>query len=121
MQVLTLRQLFGINALQTATELVIKKSDLADVGLTPTANNRAEQLFVAVLLKALENFQGTLTDENNSIVIDENNSLIEHDNRSLWELLDVVRWGVYVPEEATNKIRNEIIIHSFTHENQSLS
>ncbi|MBW4425941.1 MAG: hypothetical protein KME50_16190 [Nostoc desertorum CM1-VF14] len=120
MQVLTLSELFGINALQTATELIIRKADLMPVGLTPVVDNRSEQLFVAILLKALENFQGTLTDENNSNVVDENNSPIEHDNRSLWELLDIFKWDVYIPEEATNKIRNEIIIHSFTHANQPL-
>ncbi|MBG1240985.1 hypothetical protein [Nostoc sp. NZL] len=116
MQTLTLQQLFGVNAVQTADELIIKKSDLSAVGLTPTANNRAEQLVVAILLKALENFQGVLTDENNIPITDENNYPIEHDNRNLWELLEIFRWGPYIPEGMADRIRNQIIIHSFTHE-----
>jgi hypothetical protein len=46
----TLTQVFGSNATQTATELVISKADLTD--LTASANNSAESLFVAILLKA---------------------------------------------------------------------
>jgi hypothetical protein len=48
----TLTQVFGAGATQTATELVISKADLT--GLTATANNSAESLFVAILLKAKE-------------------------------------------------------------------
>ncbi|MBC1238712.1 hypothetical protein [Nostoc sp. 2RC] len=117
MQALTLQQLFGVNATQTATELIIKKNDLAAVGLTPHTNNRAEQLVVAVLLKALENFQGVITDENNIPITDENNFPIEYDNRNLWKLLEILRWGFYIPEGTTDRIRNEIIIHSYTREN----
>jgi hypothetical protein len=117
MQTLTLQELFGVNAVQTADELIIKKSDLSAVGLTPTANNRAEQLFVAILLKALENFQGLITDENNIPITDENNFPIEYDNRNIWELLEIFRWGTYFPEGTTDRIRNQIILHSYTHEN----
>lgn len=46
----TLQQIFGAGATQTATELVISKADLT--GLTATANNSAESLFVAIMLKA---------------------------------------------------------------------
>ncbi|NJL61826.1 MAG: hypothetical protein HC903_08330 [Methylacidiphilales bacterium] len=48
----TLVQVFGTNASQTATELIIKKSDLAAIGLVPTANNTAESLLVALILTA---------------------------------------------------------------------
>lgn len=48
----TLQQVFGANALQTATELVIAKSDLAALGLTPSATNTAESLMVGILLLA---------------------------------------------------------------------
>jgi hypothetical protein len=115
MLALTLAQLFGDSATQSATELIIKKADLVAVGLTATANNRAEQLIVALLLKALENFEGTLTDENGNKITDELNNPIPYDNRNLWELLEILRWGTYIPEGATDRIRNQIIIHSFTH------
>ncbi len=117
MQALTLTQLFGVNAVQTASELIIKKSDLSAVGLTPAANNRAEQLVVAILLKSLENFQGVITDENNIPITDENNFPIEYDNRYMWELLEIFRWNFYIPEETNDIIRHQIIIHSYTHEN----
>ncbi|MFN6484627.1 MULTISPECIES: hypothetical protein [unclassified Nostoc] len=48
----TLTQVFGANASQTSTDLVIKKSDLATVGLTASANNTAESMMVALLLLA---------------------------------------------------------------------
>jgi hypothetical protein len=117
MQTLTLQELFGVNAVQTVGELIIKKSDLSAVGMSPTANNRTQQLLVAILLKALENFQGLITDENNIPITDENNYPIEYENQNLWELLEIFRWGPYIPEGMTDRIRNQIIIHSYTHEN----
>lgn len=113
MQTLTLQQLFGESANQTATELVIKKSDLVAVGLTPQTSNRAEQLVTAIILYALRNFQGRLTDESNNIVTDENNYPIIYDNTSLWELLEILHWGIYIPDGYTDRIRNQIIIHSY--------
>ncbi|MBL1199899.1 MAG: hypothetical protein FWK04_12625 [Nostoc sp. GBBB01] len=114
MQVLTLQDLFGVNAVQTADELIIKKSDLSAVGLTPTANNRTEQLLVAILLKALSNFQGYLTDENGNILADENNASIGYDNRQLYELLEMFRWDAYAKQRNGNVYLTEtIVIHSY--------
>ncbi|RAM50387.1 MAG: hypothetical protein C6Y22_17480 [Hapalosiphonaceae cyanobacterium JJU2] len=48
----TLQQVFGANATQDANTITISKADLTPVGLTSSATNRAEQLFVAILLKA---------------------------------------------------------------------
>ncbi len=48
----TLTAIFGAGATQTATTLSIAKADLAAVGLTATATNSAESLFVALLLLA---------------------------------------------------------------------
>ena len=48
----TLTQVFGAGATQTSTTLTITKADLT--GLTASANNSAESLFVAILLKAKE-------------------------------------------------------------------
>lgn len=48
----SLIQVFGANATQTATQLVISKADLAEVGLTALATNTAESLFTALFLKS---------------------------------------------------------------------
>ncbi len=48
----TLADIFGAAATQTATTLTIAKADLTALGLTATATNTAESLFVALLLKA---------------------------------------------------------------------
>lgn len=45
-------QVFGSGASQTATTLTIDKADLATVGLTASATNTPESLFVAMLLIA---------------------------------------------------------------------
>ena len=114
MQALTLQELFGVNASQTATELVIRKADLVAIGLTPQTNNRAEQLIVAILLKALSSFQGYLTDENGNILTDENNAPIGYDNRHLYELLEVFRWDAYAKEKGDNVYLTEtIVIYSY--------
>lgn len=47
-----LKQVFGTGCNQTATDLVISKNDLVEVGLTPSASNTPEALIVALLLKA---------------------------------------------------------------------
>ncbi|MCC5599967.1 hypothetical protein [Nostoc favosum] len=119
MLALTLQDLFGVNAIQTADELIIKKSDLSVLGMTATTNNRAQQLVVAILLKALENFQGILTDENNTPITDENNIAIDYDNRNLWESLEMFQWRFYIPDSYTDRVRNEIIVHHY--ESHSLS
>ena len=48
----TLQQIFGANATQTATTLTISKADLAAVGLSASATNTAESLFVGIMLLA---------------------------------------------------------------------
>jgi hypothetical protein len=48
----TLQQVFGANASQTSTTLTISKADLAAAGLTASASNTAESLFVAIMLLA---------------------------------------------------------------------
>jgi hypothetical protein len=61
----TLEQCFGATASQTATDLIIKKSDLP--GLTAAANNTGSALIVALLLHWMNNLTETnrLTDETN--------------------------------------------------------
>ena len=114
MQALTLTQLFGDSASQTATELVIKKADLVAIGLTPQANNRAEQLMVAIVIKALSNFQGYLTDENGNVLADGNNALIGYDNRQLYELLEMFRWDAYIKQrDGSVYLTETIVINSY--------
>ncbi|YAF95169.1 MAG: hypothetical protein AB3A66_21735 [Nodularia sp. CChRGM 3473] len=48
----TIIQVFGTNAIQDANTITISKSDLTSVGLTAAANNNAEALFAAIMLKA---------------------------------------------------------------------
>ncbi|BAY78364.1 hypothetical protein NIES25_48380 [Nostoc linckia NIES-25] len=114
MQTLTLAQLFGVNAVQTADKLIIKKSDLSAFGLTPSENNRAEQLLVAVLLQALSNFQGYLVNESGNLLSDENGNIIGYDNRKLYELLEMFRWDAYVKKREQKVYLTEtIVIHSY--------
>lgn len=74
---------FGANASQTATLLRIKKSDLA--GLVPSANNSAQGLLVAILIKTL-----AYNSQRNSIY--------------------VYRWGAHI---SSNLLINQIIISLF--------
>lgn len=48
----TLQEVFGANAAQTSTTITISKADLASTGLTASANNNAEALMVALVMKA---------------------------------------------------------------------
>ena len=48
----TLIQVFGANATQNATDIILKKADLVAVGLSPSPTNSAESLFVAIALNA---------------------------------------------------------------------
>jgi hypothetical protein len=50
----TLTQIFGTGATQDSTTLTIQKSALASTGLTASANNNAESLLVAIVIKAQE-------------------------------------------------------------------
>ena len=63
----TLTAVFGANATQTSTDLVIKKSDLTDTGLTASANNTAESLLIAIILKS----KSVLTDTSRNTNIDQ--------------------------------------------------
>jgi hypothetical protein len=67
-----LTAIFGANATQSATELVISKVDLALVGLTATANNSPESLLTAIVKKAELTLTPTNQDTNpdQSIVIE---------------------------------------------------
>lgn len=79
----TLAQIFGANATQTATQLIISKADLAIVGLTASGTNTGESLLAAIIALS----QQTLTDTNQetnadqSITISDNtDSLVTRNN-----------------------------------------
>ncbi len=71
----TLTQVFGASATQSSTVLTISKTDLAVLGLTASANNSAESLFVALLLQA----KATLTPTNLETNADQSVSVAESD------------------------------------------
>jgi hypothetical protein len=56
MSELTLQEIFGANATQTATDIIIKKADLP---MTAAAENRGEQTFAAMVKKASEKLTAT--------------------------------------------------------------
>lgn len=58
----TLADVFGTGATQDINTITIQKSALATVGLTASADNRAEALLTAIILTA----QNTLTETNRS-------------------------------------------------------
>jgi hypothetical protein len=65
----TLAQVFGSNATQDANTLTISKADLTSVGLTASANNTAESLVVALILKAASYLTETNQSSNPDIQI----------------------------------------------------
>ena len=92
----TLQQVFGDNASQNATTLTISKADLSSLGLTPSANNSAESLFVAILLKAKQylsvaNYEANI-DQSITIATPDFNaqSLVTRNNQQYRQFQEVV-------------------------------
>lgn len=109
MESLTLSQLFGEGATQTSSTLIISKADL--IKLTASANNTAESLLVAILLTALANFQGLITDENGQLITDENGAAISFDNSESFELLKMIPWQPFLSARNNQPyIFNQIIV-----------
>lgn len=69
----SLTQVFGAGATQDLSTLTISKGDLTAVGLTVSANNTAESLLVAIMLK----FKTTLTDESRDLNIDQSVAVVD--------------------------------------------
>ncbi|MGD1909561.1 MAG: hypothetical protein ACFB2X_01440 [Rivularia sp. (in: cyanobacteria)] len=69
----TLQQVFGSNASQTEFELVIKKSDLAAIGLSALVENTAEALFAAIIAHAQQTLSETSKESNpdQSVIIED--------------------------------------------------
>lgn len=75
----TLQEVFGDMSVQGSMSLSIEKSDLASVGLTPSSDNKAESLFVAILLKVRQ----SLNDANRSLDIQNRNVTVEFSGQDL--------------------------------------
>lgn len=69
----TLQQVFGASAIQNATTLTISKADLSSVGLTASASNTGESLYVALLLLAANH----LTEANQQNNVDQQITIAE--------------------------------------------
>lgn len=65
----TLVQVYGANATQDLATVTQSKTDLATVGLVPSATNAAETIFVSQLLLAKTRFNETNRDADPSISI----------------------------------------------------
>jgi hypothetical protein len=89
---LTLQDLFGARASQDEQFLKINKVDLAH--LSATNDNRAEQLLVALILKAQQQFEGVVVDETGQPIADETLSTISYNNSSLYSNLLVSFWRI---------------------------
>lgn len=55
-----LADLFGANASETSTTLIITKADLASTGLIASATNSSESLLIALILNLANQFTGNL-------------------------------------------------------------
>jgi hypothetical protein len=111
MNQLTLQQLFGVNFYQDGQVLRINKSDLS---LTPAITNTAESLLVAILLKALDNFQGKITTEDDEPITDEYGNPFTFDNSNEFELLSVFVFNSYLLERKGNlHVAHNIVIHEY--------
>jgi hypothetical protein len=69
----SLTTVFGANATQTATDLVIKKSDLVAVGFTPATVNTAESLLIGIMLK----FKTVLTSDARDTNVDQSVAVVD--------------------------------------------
>ena len=89
MQNLSLQQLFGEGASQDSEYLIIRKPGLP---MTISDNNRAEQLLVALILQAWNEFEGLLIDESGDTILDETGNAISYDQRELYEKRHLWYW-----------------------------
>ena len=60
--------------------------------LTASEDNRAEQLFVALILQVWDEFQGLIVDEIGENLVDETGEAIGYEQRGLYEKLGVYFW-----------------------------
>ena len=112
MQLLSIAQLFGDGVTQDENILVIQKYSL--LGLTPSINNTAESLLVALLLTALHSFKGAIKDEFNQPITDEFNQAITFDNSEVFDLLKIIDWPAFRTNRGNQPyIINQIIVFNY--------
>jgi hypothetical protein len=81
----TLQEVFGAAAVQDANTLTISKADLAATGLTPSANNKAESLLVALIQLARVQLTPTNQETNadQSITLEDSfDSIVSRNNQN---------------------------------------
>ncbi len=89
----TLAELFGANAVQTATTLTITKADLASTGLIPSATNSSESLLSALVLNFANQFAGSLlTQAGDTITTEDGYSLDFSIDDSIYQVLYCYFW-----------------------------
>lgn len=112
LQHLSLAQVFGEGAFQDAGVLIIQKASL--LKLTATISNTPESLIAAILITALTNFAGIITDENNLPITDENNRSFTFDNSEAFELIKIFEWQAFQFDRNNQKcINNQIIVEQY--------
>ncbi|MEH2456539.1 hypothetical protein [Nostoc sp.] len=107
---LTLAQIFGEGASQTATTVTIQKSAL--LGLVPSANNRAEEILAAIMQTVDQQFEGWLIDPDGNAVLSPENLSIDYDNSALYQLMGVQKWQTQILNNKT--IRYNFLIFSYS-------
>jgi hypothetical protein len=112
MESISLKGIFGDEVFQDETVIVIQKSSL--LKLTPTTNNTGESLLAAILITALQNFEGSLTDSDNQPITDEFNQSITYDNSEAFELLKIVKWYPFAFFRGNRRyINHQIVVSSY--------
>lgn len=110
---LTLAQLFGTGATQSASHLTILKSNLP--GLTPSTANSPEKLLAGLIVLARYQIEGALRTEIGELITTDDRSSIEFNNSKHWDLV-VQLWAIqFVIRDSQPKIR-----HLFTVEELKL-
>ncbi len=81
---INLVDLFGANAYQTDNFLVINKADFPN--LTPTSENNAESLLIAILLNAIKRFEGIIEDDQGRALTNATGKILTYSNIELSEV-----------------------------------
>lgn len=112
MESLSLLQLFGEGASQDGSVLVLQKSSL--LKLTPNVNNTAESLLTAILITALRNFEGSVTDHNNLAITSQSNQFVFFDNSEAFEFIKMISWKPFILVRKNQRhIMHQIIVSSY--------
>lgn len=112
MSILSLAEIFGEGAFQDANVLIIQKASLTRLTAKPV--NTANSLLAGILVTASENFDDTLTDENNLTITDENNQAITCNISNIYELINIIQWKPFqIKRNSLTYINNQIIILSY--------